>query len=89
MGERAISNEHAEVRYEIEDASNRAATASKEHANNWIERLRWLDGALGGSGGLTGIPANEGSFRALGGSLGQLREGSPIVLHHILRAKVQ
>ena len=48
MGERAISNEHAEVRYEIEDASNRAATASKEHANNWIERLRWLDGALGG-----------------------------------------
>lgn len=29
VGERAISNEHAEVAYEIEDASNRAATAKQ------------------------------------------------------------
>ena len=50
----------------MEDASNRAAIATKGHANNWIETLRWLDRALLGSGGLAGIPANEAS-------LGQLR----------------
>ena len=48
VSEKAISNEHPEVAYEIEDASNRAATATKGHANNWIETLRWLDRALGG-----------------------------------------
>lgn len=66
MGESAISNEHSEVASEVEDASNRAATATKGHANNWIETPRWLDGALGGSGGLAAIPANWSSLGQLG-----------------------
>ena len=48
MGESAISNEHAEVAYEIEDASNRAAPATKGHANNWIRDFVGWTGLLGG-----------------------------------------
>ena len=63
--------------YVVEDASNRAATAPRA-----CEQLDWslFVGWTGLWGGAM-IPADEGK-------LGQRREGSSLVLHHLVHTKV-